>query len=153
PSKLSTSVAAGRDPWARCSTASDPGGVWISGTGAGPVARPCGSANDDTLAAIDATPSASAVQSVLTRSRRVSAVRMSLRSAKAERHDAVVGRGVVEEPSAGRGNDHVLPAVASLIRHRRRLSGAAELERPQLRARLRVERAKAGVIGRGHEDE
>ena len=49
---------------------------------------------------------------------------------ESECHDAVVGSRIVEEPSAGCGDDDVLPAVATLICDRCRLGGAVQLERP-----------------------
>lgn len=56
--------------------------------------------------------------------------RRSGRGWESERQNAVVGSGIVEEPSARCGDDDVLPAVAPLIRDRCRLGGAVQLERP-----------------------
>src|SRR5262245_43826388 len=75
------------------------------------------------------------------------------RYAACHAHDAVAGDRVAEEAAAGRGDDDVLPAVASLVRDRCCLRGARKLERPSLFARLRVERAEAPVVGRADEDE
>ena len=78
----------------------------------------------------------------------------SFRRGQRERHEAaVVGQRRAKEPAACRRNHDVLPAIFPEIRARRRLRGAAQLERPQLRSGLRIERAEPRIVGRADEHE
>ena len=58
-------------------------------------------------------------------------------SVQRERHDAVIGNRVIEEPTAGGGDHNILPAVAALIGHGSCLGGAAKLGDPKQTNALR----------------